>query len=287
MDNLSATSLNGARRALPRESSDELSCDTAGWQVAAARAATGTNPQHPAAAEPTMSSTLTSAPTWSPTGQSTAPNPIEPASLPPGPLSSANYEKAGARNRYLAGKYDPNSWTDRALNVFTGAMTDPANVLTASEQNEHRALSAKIVETVFPQPVAAAARLDAMESSPVGAIAWVVAREAGASQRDQDFTLWLGRSVEGFVMAYAGPRAGLTFLNAQTVLVPREAAIAAEAAEARNGAKAAAGSKADEIETPVDSPGRWKDEEAQRTPRQRREGSGSSTPIIGSGGTAG
>jgi hypothetical protein len=60
MDGLSATSLNGACRALPRESSDELSCDTAGWQVsvAAARAATGSNPQRPAAVEPTMPSTL-------------------------------------------------------------------------------------------------------------------------------------------------------------------------------------------------------------------------------------
>jgi hypothetical protein len=88
-------------------------------------------------------------------------------------------------------------------------------------------------------------------------------------------------------MAYAGLRAGLTFLNAQTELGPREAAVVALAAEARNGAKAAAGSKADEIETPVDSPGRGSDEEAQRTPLQRREGGGSSTPIIGSGRTAG
>jgi hypothetical protein len=48
-------------------------------------------------------------------------------------------------------------------------------------------------------------------------------------------------------MAYAGLRAGLTFLNAQTELGPREAAVVALAAEARNGAKAAAGSKADEI----------------------------------------
>jgi hypothetical protein len=135
-------------------------------------------------------------------------------------------------------------------------MMDPANVLTTSERNEHRALSAKIVETVCAQPDADSARLDAMESSPIGAIAWMVSHEAGASQRAQNFALGLGQSVEGIMLAYAGP--GLKFLNVQT----GEAAIAVEAAEARNGAKVAAGSKVDEI---VNSPFRRLYPEAPRT----------------------
>jgi hypothetical protein len=44
--------------------------------------------------------------------------------------------------------------------------------------------------TIFPQPDADAARLDVMESSPIGAIAWTVAHEAGA--------LGLSQSAEGF-----------------------------------------------------------------------------------------
>jgi hypothetical protein len=172
------------------------------------------------------------------------PDPIDLESLPRGPQSPADYERVVARNRYLAAKYDPDSWYYRALNLITGAMMDPANVLTASERNEHRALSAKIVETVCAQPDADSARLD-VESSPIGAIAWMVSHEAGASQRAQDFALGLGQSVEGIMLAYAGP--GLKFLNVQT----GEATIAAEAAEARNGAKVAAGSKVDEI---VNSP---------------------------------
>lgn len=262
MDNLSTTSSNGACRALPRESSDGHSGDTAGWQVAVAAAQAGT-------------------------GRYTAPGPIEPAKLPSGPLSADDYEKVGARNKYLAEKYDPNSWADLAFNLFTGAMTDPANVLTAGERNEHRALSEKIVETLIPQPGAEAARLDAMVGSPIGAIAWLAAHEAGASQDEQDLALGLGRSIEGIAIAYAGSRAGLTFLNAQTELVPDEVPIAADAAKARNGAKGATGAKADEIKTSVDSPGRREVGKVLPTPGRRQEGGGSSTPVAGSGPTAG
>jgi hypothetical protein len=198
-------------------------------------------------------------------------------------LGAADYEKVGARNRYLAGKYDADSWADRALDVFTDAMKDPANVLTASERNEHRALSAKIVETIYPQPSAAAARLDAMASSPIGTIAWLATREAGGSSRAQGLAFGLGE-VAGLAALVHGARAGLTFLGAQTE--PNEAAIAAEAAKARNGAKVAADNKADEIETLVNSSGRQRDVEVPRAPEQRREG-GSATPIIGSGRTAG
>jgi hypothetical protein len=283
MDNLNATSLNGASRAVPRESSDEL-CDTAGWQVAVAATVKSNNPQHPAAAGPTIASTSTSAPTGSAIGRNAAPGRIEPAGLPPGPLSAADYEKVGARNRYLAGKYDADSWADRALDVFTDAMKDPANVLTASERSEHQALSAKIVETIYPQPSAEAARLDAMASSPIGTIAWLATREAGGSPRAQDLAFGLGQ-VAGLAALVYGARAGLTFLAAQTE--PSEAAIAAEAAKARNGATVAAGSKADEIETLVNSSGGRRDVEVPRRPGQRREDGGSAPPIIGSGRTAG
>jgi hypothetical protein len=68
------------------------------------------------------------------------PSPIDPASLPPGSLSKADYEKVAERNQYLASKYDPNSLYDRFINSFTGAMNDPANLRTASEQAEHEAL---------------------------------------------------------------------------------------------------------------------------------------------------
>jgi hypothetical protein len=282
MDNLNATSLNGASRAVRRESSDELG-DTAGWQVAVAATAKSTNPQPPAAAGPTIPSTSTSAPTGSAIGRNAAPVPTEPASLPPGPLGAADYEKVGARNRYLAGKYDADSWADRALDVFTDAMKDPANVLTASERNEHRALSAKIIETIYPQPSAEAARLDAMASSPIGTIAWLAAREAGGSSRAQGLAFGLGE-VAGLAALVHGARAGLTFLGAQTE--PSEAAIAAEAAKARNGAKAAADHKSGELETLVDSSGGRRDVGVPRAPGQRREG-GSATPIIGSGRTAG
>jgi hypothetical protein len=245
--------------ASPPASSDQLSCDTAGWQSAVAAAANGINPQRPAAAAPTPSSTSMLAPASSPTGQGTAPDPIDLESLPQGPLSPADYERVGARNRYLAAKYDPDSWYHKALNWITGAMKDPANLLTASERTEHQALSAKIIETVCGEPDAEAARLDAMANSPFGAIAWTIAHEAGASQRAQDFALGLGQSVEGITLAYVGPR--LKFLNVQT----GDAAIAAEAAEARNGAKVAAGSKVGEI---VNLPDRWRSPD--RGPEARR-----------------
>jgi hypothetical protein len=206
------------------------------------------------------------APASSPTGQGTAPDPIDLESLPQGPLSPADYERVGARNRYLAAKYDPDSWYHKALNWITGAMKDPANLLTASERTEHPALSEKIVETVFPQPDADAARLSAMANSPFGAIAWTIAHEAGASQRAQDFALGLGQSVEGIAaLAHAGARARLRLLNAQTKSVPGETAVAAEA---RNSAKVAAGSKVDEIEAFVSLPDRWRSPD--RGPEARR-----------------
>jgi hypothetical protein len=208
------------------------------------------------------------APTASARAQNSAPDPIEPESLPPGPLSAAAYEKVGARNKYLAGKYDPDSWSDRALNLLTDAMKIPANVLTASERSEHRKLTAKIIATLFPQPTADEARLSAMLSSPIGTIAWVATREAGGSRSAQDLALAIGLSAEGMPMV-AGPRAGLKFLNAQTELAPieaREAAIAAEAPKARNEVKPAAGQKADELEALVESPSRRRDPIARRTP---------------------
>jgi hypothetical protein len=137
-------------------------------------------------------------------GSGATPNPIDPESLPPGPLNKVDYERVGERNRYLASKYDPNNLYDRFINTFTGAMNDPANVRTPSEQAEHEALSQKIIDTVFPQPTVAEARLDAMEASPLGTAAWLGVRQWGGSVQAQDFVLDVGRSVEGLALSRAG-----------------------------------------------------------------------------------
>jgi hypothetical protein len=126
------------------------------------------------------------------------PSPIDPASLPPGSLSKADYEKVAERNQYLASKYDPNSLYDRFINSFTGAMNDPANVRTASEQAEHEALSQKIIDTVFRQPTTAEARLNMMAASPIGTTLSVFTGAVGGSQQAQDGFLIAGSMVESF-----------------------------------------------------------------------------------------
>jgi hypothetical protein len=126
------------------------------------------------------------------------PSPIDPASLPPGPLNQADYQRVTERNRYLASKYDPNNLYDRFINSFTGAMNDPANVRTHGEQAEHEALSQKIIDTVFPQPTLAEARLNMMAASPIGTVASLVAGAAGGSQQAQDLALIGGSTVDTF-----------------------------------------------------------------------------------------
>jgi hypothetical protein len=126
------------------------------------------------------------------------PSPIDPASLPPGSLSKADYEKVAERNQYLASKYDPNSLYDRFINSFTGAMNDRANVRTASEQAEHEALSQKIIDTVFRQPTTAEARLNMMVASPIGTTLSVFTGAVGGSQQAQDGFLIAGSMVESF-----------------------------------------------------------------------------------------
>lgn len=146
------------------------------------------------------------------------PSPIEPATLPQAPLDPAHYATVVARNRYLASKYDPSSTIDRAENLFTGAMSDPARVLTPSEHAEHRALSAAIVRTLVPPPTPDEARLDAMAASPLGTIASLGVNAAGGSQASQDLALDLGAAAEGIGLSAAGARAGpaTAFLGAQT-----------------------------------------------------------------------
>ena len=148
----------------------------------------------------------------------TAPQPIDPATLPPGPLSPADYDRVGTRNAYIASKYDPQSWSDLALNVVTGSMGDPANVLTDAERTEHAALSQKLVDTLFPPPTPDQARLDTMLNSPLGAGAYGIANTLGASQQTQDAVLNLGAAAEGVGVAVAGARSGnaTAFLGAQT-----------------------------------------------------------------------
>jgi hypothetical protein len=121
---------------------------------------------------------------------------MDPASLPPGSLSKADYEKVAERNRYLASKYDPNSLYDRFIDSFTGAMNDPANVRTASEQAEHEALSQKIIDTVFRRPTAAEARLNMMAASPMGTTLSVFTGAVGGSQQAQDGFLIAGSMVD-------------------------------------------------------------------------------------------
>jgi hypothetical protein len=65
-------------------------------------------------------------------------------------------------------------------------MNDPANVRTPSEQTEHEALSQKIINTVFPQPTLAEARLNLMAASPIGATPSVFTGAVGGSQQAQD-----------------------------------------------------------------------------------------------------
>lgn len=97
-------------------------------------------------------------------------------------------------------------------------MSDPARVLTPDEQAEHRALSAAIRHTLVPVPTTDEARLDAMETSPIGTIASLGVSAAGGSQASQDLALGLGAAAEGVGLSVTGSRAGpaTAFLGAQT-----------------------------------------------------------------------
>lgn len=53
---------------------------------------------------------------------SAVPDPIDATTLPPDPLDPAHYATVVARNRYLAGKYDPSSTIDQTENLVTGAI---------------------------------------------------------------------------------------------------------------------------------------------------------------------
>ena len=147
-----------------------------------------------------------------------APGPIDPVTLPQASLDSAQYAMVVARNQYLASKYDPSSTADRAENLVTGAMSDPARVLTPGEQAEHKALSAAIFRTLLPPPTPDEARLDAIAASPLGKMAFLGVRATGGSQASQDLALNLGTAVGGIGLSAAGPRAGpaTAFLGAQT-----------------------------------------------------------------------
>src|SRR5579862_4727268 len=158
---------------------------------------------------------------------SDVPAPIDPASLPPGPLTGGDYERAAARNYYLRNsKYDPDSWVDQAKNLITGAMKDPANVLTPAEKAERDALTAKFFLTILgPPPTPEQARLEAMAESPIGAAAYVIADAAGAAQWAKDLVLALGSAADSALLARVGARAENTdFMNAQTgrSLQPRD-----------------------------------------------------------------
>ena len=146
------------------------------------------------------------------------PDPIDPAGLPPGPLGEADYEQVAIRNKYLAGLYDPESLSDQAANLVTGTMRDPARVLTPGQKAEHEALTAKIIETLNPPSTPDEVRLDAMQGSPMGAIASLAVREAGGGQPAQDLALGLGAAAEGVMLATAGARTGpsTAFLQGQT-----------------------------------------------------------------------
>ena len=133
--------------------------------------------------------------------------PIDPATLPQAPLDPAHYATVVARNRYLASRHDPSSTIDQAENLFTGAMSDPARVLTPGEQAEHRALSAAIVRTLVPPPTPDEARLDAMAASPLGTIASLGVNATGGSQASRDLALDLGAAAEGVGLSVAGARA--------------------------------------------------------------------------------
>ena len=149
---------------------------------------------------------------------SAVPGPVDATTLPPGPLDPARYATVVARNRYLAGKYDPSSMIDQTENLVTGAMSDPGRVLTPDEQAEHWALSEAIRHTLVPAPTTDEARLDAMETSPLGTIASLGVSVAGGSQASQDLALGLGAAAEGVGLSVAGARAGpaTAFLGAQT-----------------------------------------------------------------------
>ena len=139
-------------------------------------------------------------------GRAGAPPPIDPASLPPGPLSKPLYETVGKRNRYLQTLYDPQSTEDRILSVVTGGLNDPANIITDAERAEHKALSAKIIETLNPRPTPEEARLDAMAASPLGTIASLATRGLGGNQQSQDTALALGGIVDAAGQArFASP----------------------------------------------------------------------------------
>jgi hypothetical protein len=157
----------------------------------------------------------------------TTTSPIDPESLPPGPLNKTDYARVTERNRYLAKKYDPDSLIDRFINSFTDAMNDPANVRTPSEQAEHEALTKKIADTVFPRPILAEARVDMMEASPVGTSLSLGTRAIGGGQQAQDLALIAGSTVDTFGLGRAlqpggRPPGTAGAIRPKTIGVPEE-----------------------------------------------------------------
>ncbi|HLY54984.1 MAG TPA: phage portal protein [Stellaceae bacterium] len=146
------------------------------------------------------------------------PPPIDPNSLPQGRLSPEDYERVGARNWYLSRKYDPDSWVHQVANLVTGAMRNPANVLTPAEKAEHEALSARLRFNILgPPPTPEEARIDAIADSPIGGAAFTLAGLLGADQKGQDLALAIGSAVEGYATVRAGARAENTeFLDTQS-----------------------------------------------------------------------
>jgi hypothetical protein len=157
------------------------------------------------------------------TEQDAGPAPIPPGSLPARKLTQEEFETAAARNRYLARKYDRDILLDHVFNLFTGAMSDPANVLTPEEKAEHTALTARLLAELYgPPPSAEVARLIEMESSPIGAAASVISGLLGFDQKAQDLALGLGSAAEGIATAVAGgPAQSGEFLNTQRASGPR------------------------------------------------------------------
>jgi hypothetical protein len=119
-----------------------------------------------------------------------AETPIRLERLPQGPLSqgSALHDLVVLRNQYLARMYGP-GWWDDVISLGASVTGAPVEVRTVREEREYQVLCAKLIDTMWPQPTRAEARLDGLENSFVGSLFYIAAHHLGASEDTKDMAL--------------------------------------------------------------------------------------------------
>jgi hypothetical protein len=134
--------------------------------------------------------------------------------LPPEtPLNFAQFKAVEARLLYLEPRYDHTRSFDQLENLFTGAMSDPANLLSDDEIKERDSLGAVYsynLRTGHPfDPLAdspGAQSADAAAANLLGALGVLVASASGASPETQAKIGQIGAALGDAALARGGAR---------------------------------------------------------------------------------